>query len=66
MIHPRMRLEDAPDVLTVEQMSEVLGIGRTTAYQVIRRGRVRTVRTGRLIKIPKTAIAEILEKGASL
>jgi len=66
MIQPRMRLEDAPDVLTVEQMSEVLGIGRTAAYQVIRRGKLRTVRAGRLIKIPKAALAEALATGATL
>ncbi len=66
MIQSRMRLEDVPDVLTVEQMSEVLGIGRTAAYQVIRRGKLRTVRAGRLIKIPKAALAEALATGATL
>jgi excisionase family DNA binding protein len=66
VIQPRMRLEDAPDVLTVGQLSDVLGIGRTAAYQVIRRGKIRTVRAGRLIKIPKAAIAEILANGATL
>jgi excisionase family DNA binding protein len=66
VIEPRMRLEDAPDVLTVGQLSDVLGIGRTAAYQVIRRGKIRTVRAGRLIKIPKAAIAEILATGATL
>lgn len=66
MIEPRIRLEDAPDVLTVEQMSEVLGIGRSAAYQVVRRGKLRTVRAGRLIKIPKTALAEALANGGEL
>jgi len=61
-----MRLEDAPEVLTVEQLCEVLGIGRTAAYQVIRRGKLRIVRAGRLIKIPRAALAEALASGATL
>ncbi len=59
-------LADAPEVLTVEQMGKILGIGRTSAYEVIRRGKIRTIRAGRLIKIPRTAIQTILDQGAIL
>ncbi|MBC5826322.1 MAG: helix-turn-helix domain-containing protein [Candidatus Eremiobacteraeota bacterium] len=66
MIQPRVKLEDAPDVLTVKELSEVLGIGRTAAYEVIRRGKLRSLRAGRLIKIPKAALAEALAAGGTL
>jgi len=61
-----MRLEDAPDVLTVKQLSEVLGLGRSATYQVIRRGKLYTVRDGRLIKISKAALADALATGGTL
>ncbi|MBC5825963.1 MAG: helix-turn-helix domain-containing protein [Candidatus Eremiobacteraeota bacterium] len=66
MTQPCLTLDNAPDVLTVEQMSNILGIGRTAAYEVIRRGKIRTIRAGRLIKVPKLALVEVLAQGAVL
>jgi len=42
-----------PDVLTINDMQKALGIGRSMAYRLIRSGKVRHLRIGKAIKIPK-------------
>jgi len=46
--------------LTVPEMGAVLGIGRNAAYQLVREGRVRSLRIGRRIVVPASAIRELL------
>jgi excisionase family DNA binding protein len=51
----------------VKTALELLGIGRTTLYQLIRSGRLRTVTQGRAHLIPAAAIRDyvaLLEKEA--
>ncbi|MEU6130676.1 helix-turn-helix domain-containing protein [Saccharopolyspora sp. NPDC047091] len=43
-------------LLTVEEAAEQLGVGRTTAYALVRSGELESVRIGRLRRIPKEAI----------
>lgn len=50
-----------PIVLSVEQVAKVLGIGKNTAYELVRSGRIRSVRTGHKIRISKTALYQFLE-----
>lgn len=47
----------------VEQAAEVLGIGRATAYDLVRTGDVVSVRLGRLIVVPVAHLAERLGVG---
>lgn len=43
-------------LLTVEEASDVLSIGRTTMFDLIRTGRVASVRIGRLRRVPMDAL----------
>ena len=54
-----------PALLTVLEAAEVLGIGRTTAYALIREGAWPTpvVRVGKLIKIPASPLHRFVETG---
>ncbi|MEU0793789.1 helix-turn-helix domain-containing protein [Amycolatopsis sp. NPDC005961] len=45
-------------LLTVEEAGERLGIGRTTAYSLVRSGELESVRIGRLRRISVSAINE--------
>lgn len=45
-------------LLTVEEAGERLGIGRTTAYSLVRSGELESVRIGRLRRISVSAIDE--------
>ena len=54
-------LDDLPVTLRVEELMPILGIGRNTAYELVRSGRLRSIRVGRQVRIPKNALIEFLE-----
>jgi excisionase family DNA binding protein len=49
-----------PLTLTVEQTAKLLGIGRSTAYELVHSGDIPSLRLGRRIVVPRARIAEIL------
>ena len=55
-------LHDLPMTLQVEELMPILGIGRNTAYELIRSGQIRSIRIGRQIRIPRDALLEFLRK----
>ena len=54
--------EQLPLILTVEDITKILGIGKNTAYDLIRCGKIRSVRVGHKIRISKDALLEFLDK----
>ena len=54
--------DQLPLVLSVDELTKILGIGRNTAYDLIRCGRIRSVRIGHKIKIPKDSLLEFLQE----
>lgn len=46
--------------ITIEQTAELLGLGRTAAYEAARRGEFPTRRLGRRIVVPVPALLEWL------
>ena len=55
-----------PDVLTPQQVQEMLGVGQRMAYQLLREGRIQNVRMGRLYRIPKAAVIDYLYSGKAV
>ena len=55
-------LDDLPLALRVEELMPILGIGRNTAYELVRSGQIRSIRVGRKIRVPKDAVAAFLGK----
>ena len=53
-------LDDLPVTLRVEDLTPILGIGRNTAYALVRSGKLRNIRVGRQVRIPKNALIEFL------
>ena len=53
-------LQDLPMTLRVEELMPILGVGRNTAYELIRSGQIRSIRIGRQIRIPREALLEFL------
>lgn len=49
-----------PDALTPRQVQEMLGIGQRTAYNLLRQGKIQSVRMGRLYRVPKAAVIDYL------
>lgn len=52
--------DELPLTLRVEDLMPVLGIGRNTAYELVRCGKIRSIRIGRQLRIPKDALIKYL------
>jgi excisionase family DNA binding protein len=58
----KMMFKDYPDVVTVEQMCEMLGgISIKTGYRLLKNGSIKSVVVGRRYRIPKLYVFEYLE-----
>ena len=53
-------LEDYGLLLTVSEVQEALGIGRNSTYALIQSGKLKSIRVGKLIKVPRAALEEYL------
>ena len=51
--------------LSVGEAAEALGIGRTLAYEAVRRGEIPTVRIGRRLLVPRAALDRLLNQAAT-
>jgi excisionase family DNA binding protein len=54
--------DQLPVVLSVEDLTEILGIGRNTAYDLVRSGKIKSIRVGNQIRISKSALREFLDQ----
>jgi hypothetical protein len=54
-------LNKYPDVLTVKQLSEALGIGINKAYELVNLRIIGSKRIGRRIIVPKTCLIDYLQ-----
>ncbi|MGH2975583.1 MAG: helix-turn-helix domain-containing protein [Solirubrobacterales bacterium] len=50
-----------PLTYTVEQAAEVLQIGRTAAYEAVRRGEIPSIRIGRSLRVPRQRLLALLD-----
>jgi len=53
--------KDYPDVLTVEQFAEAIGIGKNKAYELIKNRVIGYKRIGRKILIPKCCLIDYMQ-----
>ena len=53
-------LDELPLALRVEDLMPILGIGRNTAYKLVRSRQIRSIKIGRQIRVPRDAVAEYL------
>ena len=49
-----------PDVLSVKQLCEILDIGKNTAYRLLQNGEIKSIKIGKVYKIPKKYLKEFL------
>lgn len=49
-----------PDVVNVEQMMEMLHIGKVLAYKILKSKKIKAIKIGREYKIAKVHVAEYL------
>lgn len=53
--------DNLPLALTVLEAGQVLRVGRSVTYELVRSGQLRSVRIGRSIRIPRDALVEYLQ-----
>ena len=52
----QMMFPNYPDIVTVKQLREMLGISRALAYKMIKDGNIQAVKIGTSLKIPKGSV----------
>ena len=57
-------LRDYPDVMNIEQVSQILGVSTSTGYKLIRDGQLCCLKVGRTYRIPKVHLLEYLCVGS--
>jgi excisionase family DNA binding protein len=60
---PRSATIDRRLCVTVPEAAEMLPISRNFAYQLVREGKLPSIRFGKRILIPRVALEKMLEKG---
>lgn len=53
-------ISEMPITLRVEELMQILHIGRNTAYDLVRSGKIRSIKVGRQLRIPRDAVAEFI------
>lgn len=53
----RRKLDDLPELLTVQEVQEYLNVGRSLAYEL---ARAHGIRLGRLVRVPRARIAKLM------
>lgn len=62
-MEPKYRsFDDLPLTLRVEDLMPILGVGRNTAYELVRSGQIKSIRIGRKIRIPKAEVLAFLNR----
>ena len=54
------------DMVTIEELCEMLAIGRNTAYSLLKAGEIKAFKIGRIWKIPREAVSEYVLKKSRL
>ena len=54
-------LENCDDILTVEELCDLLKIGQNAAYSLLNSGSIKAFRNGRTWRIPKQAVIDYVK-----
>ena len=54
-------LESLPLALSVDDLMDILNVGKNTAYSLVKSGQLRSIRIGRQLRIPRDALREFLQ-----
>ena len=57
---------DSDELITVEQLCELLLIGRNAAYQLLSSGQIKCFRINRVWKIPRKSVIKYIQEQSGL
>ncbi len=58
----RQMFRKYPDVVTIPQVCEMLGVSRNYAYLLVKQGKLTRLDLGRIIRVTKSSVIELKEK----
>ncbi len=61
-----MYQDDLSDLITVDELCELLFIGKNAAYRLLNTGEVKAFRIGRIWKIPRESVHEYVRRKSCL
>lgn len=53
--------KEFPDVITVDDLQKMLGIGRNSAYEILKSGVIKTIKVGKKYIIPKQSVINFIK-----
>lgn len=56
----RLHFDDYPDVLSVNDLSSLLHIGKNKAYALVKNDSIKNIKIGKIYKIPKCYVIDFL------
>ena len=59
-------LKDYPDVMDIDQISEVLGVSKKTGYKLLQTEAITCLKIGRCYRIPKAHLLAYLQVGKEI
>ncbi len=62
MINIENTFREYPDIITIPQLTDMLQIGKNTAYELVANNEIKSIRIGRIYKIPKQNVIDYLNK----
>lgn len=57
---------DYQDILTVDDLCEMLSIGKNSAYTLLASGQIKAFKHNRIWKIPKIAVTEFIMQSSGM
>lgn len=57
---------NTPDILAPIEVSNILKLGRTTTYELLRTGEIKSIKIGRKIIVPKKFLEDFIEDYAKM
>jgi excisionase family DNA binding protein len=57
-----MKPDNGPELISLNELQEILGIGRTKAYDLVASGELPAVRIGRIIRVDMRDFTDWLEQ----
>ena len=54
--------EQFKDIVSVSEMQKMLSVGKNTAYDLLNKNKIQSIRIGRIHKIPKVNIIKYLQE----
>ena len=57
-----VRFEEFPELVSIKQLRNMLGISNDVAYEMVKSGTIRSFKIGKKYRVPKSNIIEYVEK----